>query len=278
MQAARQDEEISKQSPPNASSVPRAIAPERAIEATATSSSPPSRLTAANISKHDAGIVGRDAPSERREQRDIVWLKTQVDQLEEQKQKLVEENRVLKKREEKTLWDKDEMQRKLENSVLEIKKVRDFRDKEIEHRRSTDARLNEMQRKLADQEKAFSKVQENLKTRLTAAEEKEKRDLAQIRALRADEADLRKKVEDEQDDKAAAEKARNAAMAAARQQEEQVRGMEDELEVQKQRYDMLKSNIDHLSSKQVDDFNEIERSHGLELERLKSIEEQLRQV
>ena len=273
MQAtAAQDEEISKQSPPNTSSVPRAIG------ASATSSSPPSRLTAANISKHDAGIVGRDAPSERREQREVARLKTEVDQLEQQKQKLVEENRVLKKREEKALWDKDEMQRKLDNSIVDVKKARAFRDQEIEHRRSTEARLNGVQRKLTDQEKAFSKVQENLKSRLTAAEEKEKRDLAQIRALRTVEADLRKKVEDEQEDKAAAEKMRDAAMAAARQQEERVREVEDELEVQKQHYDFLKTNLDHLSSKQVDDFREIERSHGLELERLKSIEEQLRQV
>jgi len=79
----------------------------------------------------------------RREQSEISMLRTEVMQLNEEKQHLVDENRDLKIREDKALRDRDEMQRKLEAKEADLKRVREHIDAEIQHRKGTDSRLRE---------------------------------------------------------------------------------------------------------------------------------------
>ena len=50
-------------------------------------------------------------------------LKTEIEQLEEQKQKLAEENRTLKIREDKALHEHDVMQKKLGDKEADLKRV-----------------------------------------------------------------------------------------------------------------------------------------------------------
>jgi hypothetical protein len=79
----------------------------------------------------------------RREQSEISRLRTEVMQLNEEKQHLVDENRDLKIREDKALRDRDEMLRKLEAKEADLKRVREHIDAEIQHRKGTDSRLRE---------------------------------------------------------------------------------------------------------------------------------------
>lgn len=207
-----QDDEISGASPPGGSS-----------------KSPPSAtrspLTAANVQQLGGGGLrpqggggggGVAGITDRKTRAEINMLQTEVAQLEEQKQNLVDQNRDLKLREDTASRDRDEMQRKLEAKEADLKRVREHIDAEIQHRKSTDTRLRESERKLADQEKAFAKVQENLKNRLNVAEAHLRRDQDAIHELRQRESALQKRIEEEQDETLAITKARNNAMATVK--------------------------------------------------------------
>jgi len=103
-----QDEEISRPSPPKGASL-------------SPPSVTPSHLTAANVrdlqgsdSASTSLAAARIGTSERRDKNEINRLRTEVDQLEQQKQRIVEENRDLKMREDKAVSEKMAMVSRLE--------------------------------------------------------------------------------------------------------------------------------------------------------------------
>ena len=109
-----------------------------------------SPLTAANVKQLGGSVLNRGFGGgggatilNRREYSEISMLRTEVVQLNEEKQHLVDENRDLKIREDKALRDRDEMQRKLEAKEADLKRVREHIDAEIQHRKGTDSRLRE---------------------------------------------------------------------------------------------------------------------------------------
>ena len=135
----------------------------------------------------------------RRERSEISVLKAELERQRLQNRDLEEENRNLKKREEKAAWDRSEIERKQVARNADLERVREARDQEIQHRKNSDTRLLESERKLADQEKAFRKVKDNLNHRLAAAQDKEREMATTIRRLERIEADLHKRLEEEQE-------------------------------------------------------------------------------
>ena len=117
----------------------------------------------------------------RRERSEISVLKAELERQRLQNRDLEEENRNLKKREEKAAWDRSELERQQVARNADLVRVREARDQEIQHRKNSDTRLLESERKLADQEKAFRKVKDNLNHRLAAAEDKEREMATTIR-------------------------------------------------------------------------------------------------
>ena len=255
-------------------------------EVSQSSASPPQKGTSPSSSpvltpaSGQVGGGGGGGPGggmeHRRERSEISVLKAELERQRLQNRDLEEENRNLKKREEKAAWDRSELERQQVARNADLVRVREARDQEIQHRKNSDTRLLVSERKLADQEKAFRKVKDNLNHRLAAAVDKEREMATTIRRLERIEADLHKRLEEEQEESKALAAAHDAAHAETRAKEQRVRELTYEVEIQKEKYSLLNKRMENTDTEWIEWREEMGRNFGLEKERLESVVEQLR--
>ena len=106
-------------------------------------------------------------------------------------------------------------------------------------------------------------------------EEHQRRGQDNEKRLRQSEIALQRRIEEEQEETLAVSKARDNAMADVKKHQNEVRQLEDELALQRQKYSSLLCTIDNINSSKVDELKEMEKNHALELERLQSTIHQL---